>query len=546
MKNAYLALMLGTMAWGGLPACGGSGPFSAIVPDARLETDVPGGAGPDASLAADASPVRDAPLAEAGQPVPPRQITIVPSTAATFAASVGQHSSPITFSIPNAGSAPAGPLAITIAGAYAADFKATATGCETIAPGDVCTISVVFTPSTLTAVPETATLVVAETRPDGAIASVPLIGTAYSYDPLQITLASGDLGSVLVGSTGTPVVFSLTNTGDSPSGPLAVSVSSSDFVIATDTCTAVSLAPRVGTCSVGIALRPATVGAKTATLTITDSNGNPAIKTLTGMGVPIALALDASIVASFDGGGSVDQSIDRQSEAPVGRDGGAGGAEVTQPGPIAVSVASIDLGNLMVGAAAPQRAIYVTAISAITDLSVQATGVDVTIDPMSSCTTALAAGMTCIVVVDFLAKSPGSKSDSIVISGGGRTISVAITAVAQNPAKLVINSSNGAFFAAVGTTSSPITFGVANTGDLGTGALSVSITGDNAVDSGANAVDFVATSDCLILAPLASCTVSIVFEPQAAGTSAEVATLTVTDTGAGGSAVSAALTGTAY
>jgi hypothetical protein len=363
---------------------------------------------------------------------------------------------------------------------------------------------------------------------------------------LTITPASGDLGSALVGSTGTPVVFSLTNTGNSPSGPLAVSVSSSDFVIASDTCTGVSLAPRVGTCSVGIALRPATVGAKTATLTITDSSGNPAIKTLTGMGVPIAPTLDASIVGPVDGGGSIDQSIDRQSDAPVGRDGGAGGAEVTQPTHFVVSQGTINLGNIVLGTGAVWYVIYVTAITPLTDLSVVASGVDVSVDPSSSCPSVLAAGAMCTVVGNFVAQSAGSKSDSIVISGGGQTVIVSITAVAQNPAKLVINSSNGAFFAAVGTTSSPITFGVANTGDLATGVLSVSITGDNAVDSGANAVDFVATNNCLILAPLAGCTVSIVFEPQAAGTSAEVATLTVTDTGAGGSAVSAALTGTAY
>ena len=87
---------------------------------------------------------------------------------------------------------------------------------------------------------------------------------------------------------------------------------------------------------------------------------------------------------------------------------------------------------------------------------------------------------------------------------------------------------------------------MANAGDVATGVLSVSIAGDNVVDSGDNSVEFVATNNCLILAPLASCTVSIVFEPQVAGTTAEVATLTVTDTGVGGSAVSAALTGTAY
>jgi hypothetical protein len=166
--------------------------------------------------------------------------------------------------------------------------------------------------------------------------------------------------------------------------------------------------------------------------------------------------------------------------------------------------------------------------------------VDVSIAPTSTCTTVLAAGASCTVAVDFVAQTAGVKSDSIVISGGGMTKIVPITAVAQSPAKLVISPSSPQSFAApVGQTSSAITFGVANTGDVATGPLIVFI-------MGANAADFTATTSCLILAPLASCTVSVAFKPQAPSGSTEVATLSVTDTAVGGSGVLASLSGIAY
>ena len=60
------------------------------------------------------------------------------------------------------------------------------------------------------------------------------------------------------------------------------------------------------------------------------------------------------------------------------------------------------------------------------------------------------------------------------------------------------------------------------------------------------APDFTATTNCLILAPLVGCTVPVVFKAQAATVTPEAAILTVTDTGASGSVVSASLSGTAY
>ena len=213
---------------------------------------------------------------------------------------------------------------------------------------------------------------------------------------------------------------------------------------------------------------------------------------------------------------------------------------VVQSGQFLVAPATIDLGTIVVGALAPQQTITIATQSALADLTVLSSGPDVKVDATSTCTSTLAAGVTCVVVVSFSASTAGSKSDSIVISAGGRTVAIPITATVVNFAKLVISPSTAAFATTVGVTSSSITFAVANAGDLATGALTTSITG-------ADAADFVISANsCGMLAPLSVCSISVVFAPSNSSAAAETATLTVQDGGVGASAVMAALSGSVY
>ncbi|HEX7500120.1 MAG TPA: choice-of-anchor D domain-containing protein, partial [Polyangia bacterium] len=109
-----------------------------------------------------------------------------------------------------------------------------------------------------------------------------------------------------------------------------------------------------------------------------------------------------------------------------------------------------------------------------------------------------------------------------------------------NFAKLVISPSTATFATLVGVASSSIVFGVANAGDIATGAITARITG-------ANAADFtISANSCLMLAPLSACSISVVFAPSYTSAATEAATLTVQDGGAGASAVKAALSGSVY
>jgi hypothetical protein len=216
---------------------------------------------------------------------------------------------------------------------------------------------------------------------------------------------------------------------------------------------------------------------------------------------------------------------------------------VILPGQFTVSPAAINLGTIPVGVLAPPQTITVSALSLLTDLSATLSGPDVTRDVASTCLSTLPADTTCTVVVRFMPTSAGSKRDSIIISAGGfngTMVVVPITATVVNSAKLVVTPTTAAFATAVNIASSPITIGVGNAGDTATGALIATITGPYAADF------TIATSTCILLAPLNTCAIAVVFTPRATSAVPKTANLTVRDTGADASTAIVALTGTAY
>ena len=177
----------------------------------------------------------------------------------------------------------------------------------------------------------------------------------------------------------------------------------------------------------------------------------------------------------------------------------------------------------------------------LADLTLAASGPDVSIDQDdTTCTPVLAPGASCVVVVDFLATTIGIRSNAVTISGGGTTgkvVTVSITANVVTGVFLVIDPSTPQGGSAIaGQTSEPTTFVVANRGDTTSELLSVAVTGENAAE-------FLATSTCTTLASLASCTVSVVFQPALCSGPRETATLEVTDTAASAPAVAVPLIG---
>jgi len=225
-------------------------------------------------------------------------LVISPDSAQTFITTVGVPSTAIIFGVANSGDIEVGPVTAAISGADADDFTFTATGCDHLAPLAGCTIAVVWTPRAVRTSNETATLVVTGPSPDFLTAAVTLFGLGcLCPNPTTITPDDSDLGSVAVGTTGASVTFTVTNSGGVAQGPFTIDLSNPEFVITTNTCSSTVL-PAGGTCSLGIALRPSSAGAKSVNLTVTPVSGSPAAKTLTGTGIS---ALDAGN-AAMDGG----------------------------------------------------------------------------------------------------------------------------------------------------------------------------------------------------------------------------------------------------
>ena len=241
-------------------------------------------------------------------------IVITPNTAQSFIAGCpGDSSSPITFHVANAGDTAVGPVTFEISGTNADEFAATGIGCDLIAPGAACAISVVFTPKAITATAATASLVVTGPGPDFSTVTVQLSGQGLvGANPLLLTPVTSDLGSVAVGTTGPSVTFTLRYSGECPGdvmGPFTVTLSSTELVVTDETCST-SVLSQGGACIIGIALRPTTAGAKSATLSVTPPWGAPAVKMLTGTGVGIDAAMVDAPDAGLDAG-----AVDTSSEA---------------------------------------------------------------------------------------------------------------------------------------------------------------------------------------------------------------------------------------
>jgi hypothetical protein len=186
----------------------------------------------------------------------------------------------------NSGGWTTGLLKAAIEGADAGSFRIVTNTCTSLEVRSFCTISVIFHSETSGS--KTATLMLTDSTNPKVTASASLTGETYHSDPLRIT-GSPDLGTVKVGQTGAPVVFTVICAGDTRLGPIRVSwtaeTGSSEFIIVDNQCAGPELCP-AGTCTVSVALKPTSPGAKAALLVLKSPSlsSSPAV-TLTGTAV---------------------------------------------------------------------------------------------------------------------------------------------------------------------------------------------------------------------------------------------------------------------
>jgi hypothetical protein len=455
---------------------------------------------------------------------------------------------------------------VSITGPNATDFAETTTCPASIQPDTQCTFSVTFTPQANGL--RKAFITINDSAP-GTPHMVPLTG---STSALMLSVSSLSFGNEGVGETAPAQSVVATNVGTAPI--TFSSILASGAFSETDNCTA-PIQPGTN-CTINVVFTPATAGATTGALTLNDSApGSPQIVQLTGTGVNSTLVLSPSPLAFMTsetvGVASAPMAITAMNSGttpitissitasgafsetnnclvalqpgtncainvvftPTATGAATGALTVTDNAPfspqivqlsgtgitstLSLSSATLAFGNQAVGVASPSMPIVATNVGTtpITISSILASGA---FSQTNNCTVALQPNTNCTINVVFTPTAAGPDAGALTIADNG-TASPQIVQLSGTGSTLTLAlSTTSLTFAtqAVGTSSSAMPVIATNTG---TSPLTIS----SIVASGA----FSQTNTCTAaLSAGASCTISVVFTPAAAGTSTGALTLT--------------------
>ena len=412
--------------------------------------------------------------------------TVTPTSLGFANTAVGQSSASQTVTVKATGSASLNITAVGFAGANPGDFTETDT-CAGVSlkSAATCTVKVVFAPQMAGA---RGALLAVTANVAGGQLQVPVSGTGMAAGAITLQPTSLNFGTAATSTTTAAQTINIQNNGGA-TVTLTSEVVSAPFKKTTSTCG--TTVPPGGSCLVTIAFLPTAVGAATGTLTVSDSAGTQSAG-LTGTGV--APATDTLSSSSL----SLPSTIVGAVSAPV-------------------TVTMTNAGGL------PLTGIG-TAVSG--DFSV-----------VDSCGGTLAAGATCSFAVTFAPTAVGSRTGSLIVSDQNRAQTVTLSGLGQSPPKISVSPASMALGSIeIGTASAPRGVTVTNAGlaVLGTPVFSV-------IGSGASAFSLTNNACTAPVSYNQSCTVQVVFTPQASGTLS--ATLTVSSSDATVAPVSILLSG---
>ncbi|MGZ6617629.1 MAG: choice-of-anchor D domain-containing protein, partial [Solirubrobacteraceae bacterium] len=414
---------------------------------------------------------------------------------------VGTTSATKNFVVTNVGSDTLTISSIQLGGSDAAQYTTSSNTCnQPLAPNATCSIDVAFGPTT-SGNHNAATLDVAS---DGAPAvdQVSLSGTGI-LGAITSSMNSHDFGNQRVGTTSAAQRVTVTNTGTdilSISGAVLAGIDGTQYTIANDGCTNQQL--RAGSkCSLDVAFRPTSTGSHPdARIDVTSDAANSVLHvTLTGTGT---LPTVTPSLSAHDFG-----------TQRVGTTSAAQRFTINNSGLGALNVSSVSL----TGSGADQYTVLQDRCSAQTVAAGQACTIDVSFSP-----SATGAHSATLAIRSDAPSSP----DQLFLSGTG-----AQPALALGPTQRDFGT------VTIGTSGSPMTFTVSNTGGTATTISGATVTG-------ADAPQYPRTGDhCSgqALAPGATCTVQVVFRPTSTGVHNRASLQVSSDAGT----VSATLTGRA-
>jgi len=171
--------------------------------------------------------------------------------------------------------------AISITGANSLDFSQTNTCGATLAPNQICTISVNFTPSATGT--RSASLTISDNAP-GSPQSVPLSGQGVTPQPAVNLVPSNLMFPNTLQGSSTDLKVAVTNSGQATLTISSVALSGSNPSDFSQTNDCTSLAP-AASCTIHVAFTPVASGQRGASIFITDNAaGSPHTVALLGVG----------------------------------------------------------------------------------------------------------------------------------------------------------------------------------------------------------------------------------------------------------------------
>jgi len=171
--------------------------------------------------------------------------------------------------------------AISITGANSLDFSQTNTCGATLAPNQICTISVNFTPSATGT--RSASLTISDNAP-GSPQSVPLSGQGVTPQPAVNLVPSNLMFPNTLQGSSTDLKVAVTNSGQATLTISSVALSGSNPSDFSQTNDCTSLAP-AASCTIHVAFTPQASGQRAASILITDNAaGSPHTVALLGVG----------------------------------------------------------------------------------------------------------------------------------------------------------------------------------------------------------------------------------------------------------------------
>jgi hypothetical protein len=289
-----------------------------------------------------------------------------------------------------------------------------------------------------------------------------------------------NFGNVTVGTTTAPQVTSLTNSESAALNIANIAIAganASDFA-ESNTC-GTSLAPGAS-CSVSVTLNPGATGARSGSLTITDSApSSPQTVALSGAGTTSAASLTPS---------------------------------------------TINFPPQLVNTASPAQTVTLSS-TGTTALTISQIAVAAPYSQTNNCTPSLAPGSNCTVRVTFRPTTQGTQKGTLTVTdnGAGSPQSMALTGagtvISFSPTSL--NFGNQIH----GTSSTPQSITVTNVGSAAVSITGIAITGPQASS-------FSQTNNCgTSLGGGSACTIAVTFTPPSTGVSN--GTVAVSDSGGG-------------